>query len=84
MTQLNRHQLQVIERARGDWKTQRELRTSRGTINKLIALGRWFVWVHSDYTPAWGYEGPDFAPHREPSDGELLADNILSNYREAG
>jgi hypothetical protein len=46
--------------------------------------GRWFVWVHSDYTPAWNYQGPEFAPTPIPSKAQSIADNILGEYRKAG
>lgn len=39
MTELTKHQQQVLARAQGDWQTQRQLRTSRGTITTLLALG---------------------------------------------
>lgn len=39
MNDLSQHQRLVLQRARGGWKTQRQLQTSRITISILIALG---------------------------------------------
>lgn len=54
--------------------------------------GRWFVWVHKDFTPAWDYQGPNFAPQPQPQEkpvkaspkAQSLADNIYSDIRKAG
>lgn len=53
--------------------------------------GRWFVWVHEDYSPAWDYEGPNFTPQPTPkpdtnkasAKAQALADNIAP-MRKAG
>lgn len=40
--------------------------------------GLWFVWVHSDMSPAHGYQGPQ-EPCKQGT-GNTLADKILETY----
>lgn len=45
--------------------------------------GAWFVWVNSDLSPAWGYQGPENAPQSGSVTGNALADKVLANFQRA-
>lgn len=46
--------------------------------------GHWFVWVNSDLSAAWGYQGPENEPASGSATGNAIADNILNKFRKTG
>lgn len=64
-------------------------RTKQSIINDIKAgklpgvqdvTGHWFVWVNSDQSPAYGYEGPENAPPSGSVTGNALADSIIAQH----
>lgn len=65
-------------------------RTKQSIINDIKAGklpgvqdvgGHWFVWVNSDLSPAWGYQGPEGYPESGSVTGNDLADKILEQFK---
>lgn len=65
-------------------------RSKQSIINDLKAgklpgsqdvSGHWFVWVNSDLSAAFGYQGPQGAPVSGSASGNALADKILEQVK---